>query len=93
MKFKVFGKEIQVINKKEDGECGSYSYKTEKITIDPNIKGKEKNITLCHELFHAMCHRLGIHNTSLHPDIEEILADNFAVLLNENADIKWKRHK
>ena len=93
MKFDVFGKVIKVVEKKEEGNCGSFCPKTGIINIDPELTKKEKDITLCHELFHAMCYRLGFHNTNISHDVEELLADNFAILLSENADIKWKNRK
>lgn len=42
--------------------------------------------SFCHELFHLLAHRSGIKQTSLSSDVEEILAENFSVLMQENFD-------
>lgn len=93
MKLKVFGWDINVIRDSKLESMGEYSFREKQIKITTKIKGKEKDITILHELFHATCHRLGLDNANFSHDLEEIIADNFAVVITENADIKWKRHK
>lgn len=47
----------------------------------------------CHELFHLICYRMGMRQTSFHADIEEMLAENFSVLMTENWNDLIKMHK
>lgn len=95
MYLKIFGWKIKVTNSTQIDNVGEYSYKERSIKINPkyNKTKKEKDITLVHELVHCVVHRLGLHNASLSHDLEEILADNISVAINENANITWKKHK
>ena len=97
MILKVFGCDVEVIFEDnlmvEKNLYGYYHPKTKKIIIDSSLKGKNRNHTLCHELFHAAFDRLGFNNTSMSLDIEELIVDNLSQVLIENMDIKWKQHE
>lgn len=97
MILKVFGCDVEVIFEdnlmNEKNLYGYYHPKNKIIKIDSSLKGKNKNHTLCHELFHAVFDRLGFHNTSLSLDMEELIVDNLSQVLIENMDIKWKQHE
>ena len=93
MILQVFGWKIKVTNSTQINNMGEYSYKDKEIKIHSKYKGKQRDIILCHELVHCVVHRLGLNNAELSHDLEEILADNIATAINENADLKWKRHR
>lgn len=40
--------------------------------------------SFCHELFHLLVNRSGIRQSNISHDVEEILAENFSVLMDEN---------
>jgi uncharacterized protein YjaZ len=44
--------------------------------------------TLLHELGHAVFYRVGLHNTNVNPEVEEIIVDNIATVLVENFKFK-----
>lgn len=95
MHFNVFGKKIPVtkIDLTKELADGQYHPKTQSITIDKRIKGDELIGVYIHELVHAMCDRIGLHNAQLSHDLEEIIADNIATVMLENFEIKCKRLK
>lgn len=91
----VFGKQYQVIHSDKPeggfhpeihyGFCDSTSYK---IYI---AKGKDHTIhTYIHELVHAMCDRIGLRQTGLQLEIEEIICEGVATVITEAFDIKIK---
>jgi hypothetical protein len=99
MQFNVFGKNIKV--KKVKNLCinkqalATYSHTTKSIEVDTTLRGKELIHTYMHELIHATVDRLGLHNTQLSHDLEEVLADNIPemILENFNVTIKCKKKK
>lgn len=44
---------------------------------------KNKFIVLCHEIMHGVFHRVGIDQTSISRDLQEILAESIANFLSE----------
>lgn len=96
MKLKVFGSSINVkIQNKlnEQDMLGKYDPKKKEITICKSLNGSEKNQVILHELFHCVVDVLGLYNAQISHDLEEILADNIAKAISDNADIRWKKHK
>ena len=47
-------------------------------------------ITLIHELGHCLFSRLGLHNCSIPHDLEEIIVDGFAVMIDELFFLRWR---
>lgn len=72
---------------------GRYNSIERTIQIDASLKGMQKDHVLIHELIHATLHRIGFENTGLLPELEELIADNIARTITENAKIKWIQHK
>lgn len=95
MKLKVFGSIVPVkkLDLSKSDNDGHYNVKEQSIKIHNKLSKYEFNRILCHELVHVVCDRLGLHNAQLSCDLEEILADNIATAICENADLKWKQHK
>lgn len=56
------------------------------IYIDNTLKKDETACTFFHELFHAYCRRMGIENSNLSDELEEILADQYGKLVSELFD-------
>lgn len=82
--LKIFGKTVKV--KMDDlsqyNLAGQYSYETDEITIDN--KCPDKFQCLGHEMVHAVWHRLGMNQTTISLDIQEMLAEGIATALYEN---------
>lgn len=85
--FKVFGKEIKhfEIEPEVDGDfSGAYYPIKEEIHVDKNLSEEEKTHTEVHELFHATVYRAGLVNTSISPDLWEVIVDQFSTVVNDN---------
>lgn len=54
------------------------------ISLGVNRTQDDITHTYFHELFHALCFCLGVHNCQLSHDLEEILADNLGRVMKEN---------
>lgn len=53
------------------------------IVIDE--RSDDKFADFCHELFHLLCHRSGVKQSSgWSNDCEEVLSENFSVMMKEN---------
>ena len=97
MEFNVYGQKVKVEKVKNLDEqhnaCGAYNPLTKTILIDTRLKKDDLIVTYLHEIIHAMADRLGYSNTGVSFDMEEMIADNIAVMLVENFDIKIKCKK
>lgn len=94
MELVIFGQNIKVSYKKNlinNGVAGSYNTSTKEIEIDKSLKGKEFNQVLLHELIHAVFDRLGLINTNVSHELEEIICDNVATAISENAKLVWNK--
>lgn len=60
------------------------------IMICKELPIDEKIRTLYHEIFHGLVHRLTGHQIEFSKEMEEILAEGFACLLDETFCIKFK---
>lgn len=96
--IKIFGKRILIKYKdildEDTSELetqGIYDLDTSEITIRKNLKGDEKIRVELHEYGHALIHRLGLHNTSINPDLEEIIVDGYARFLTETFILRYKK--
>lgn len=59
------------------------------ITIDSSLKGDSYWECLLHEMFHAVCRELSVHQ-AISLELEEIIVDNFAKALVRNLKIALK---
>lgn len=85
--FSVFGKEVRhfEIEPEIDGDfSGAYYPSKEEIHVDKNLSEEDKTHTEVHELFHATVNRAGLINTSITPDVWEVIVDQFSTVLNDN---------
>ena len=82
----VLGQKVKVIYADLSSEaiCGKYSYDQKTMYIEKTLSKEQKNITLFHELFHAVIDRAGLLNTAISSDAQEIICDQFAKVLVEN---------
>ena len=89
MKISVFGKDIEVIFKdlSDDGIYGKFESKESRIYIHQGLTNDDIEATLLHEIFHAICYRIGIRQALPH-ELEEILVESFATWLVENYEFK-----
>lgn len=68
--------------------AGYCDQRNKSLVIDGNNDDKYVAETLFHELFHAYMRRMGVINAGIPHEVEEIIADQFAMLLTENFDFK-----
>ena len=65
------------------------------LTIHLNIENHNSKAeimhTLIHEIVHAVCFRVGLKQTSLPQDLEELMAENISTQLTEIFDIRFKK--
>lgn len=54
------------------------------IYIDSTLDDEYTSLTLLHELFHAYFRRMGMINSGVSHEVEEIIAEQFSQLLTEN---------
>jgi hypothetical protein len=54
------------------------------ISTEDNTSHKAIVETIFHECAHAVIYRLGLHNTTLSHDVEEVIVDGIGVFLAEN---------
>ena len=87
----IFGKDIKIIpgDLRVKGLDGYFDPQSLTIHIEKTLKGDEKSHTLIHEMVHAVFHRVSINQTSLHPDVQEIICDSIATALTENFKISF----
>lgn len=69
-----------------DPACGLCDWPQKTIWIDSELSHEMIVHTLLHELFHAYVRRSGIYNGNLSHELEEILADQFGLIIAENFD-------
>lgn len=84
----IFGQKIKIIKKKgiiqNDSIYGLYEPETSTIYIDDSLKRKQFIETLIHECGHALFHRAGLSQSKITRDLEEIIVDQFSIMLSEN---------
>jgi Zn-dependent peptidase ImmA (M78 family) len=92
MIYKVFGKNIKLYRKNllQHGIVGLFEGTTGRITIDSTLRGDELDHTLLHELVHALWHRLGMMQTQIPHEVQELICENVATMITENFSIKKK---
>ena len=84
--LKILGKKIKIVfrDMTEENVCGHYLYNKNMIEINNTLDVATQQITLLHELIHAVFHRAGIHNANVSHDIEEVIADQVSKVILEN---------
>lgn len=84
--LEVLGKKIKVVQRDmtEENVCGHYVYSDGLIEINNKIPKETQEVTLVHELIHAVFYRAGIHNAKVSHDIEEIICDQISKVITEN---------
>lgn len=87
----VFGRKIKVYYKNITDCVGYTDYK--KIVIKTKIKEDYRIEVILHELFHCALERTGIKQAELSHDLEEIIVDNLAKVVNENFLLTVKKSK
>ncbi len=97
MKLKIFGQAVSLKKEKglanNKGLSGYYCPKDKVIVIDADARGDEFMLIKIHEVFHAMFDRIGLAQTGISRDVQEILAESVATVIVENFDLKPKRRK
>ena len=63
------------------------------IMINSDLSKDEFNQTLIHELGHAMFHAIGLHQTSIGYNLEEIIVENFSKIVVEKFNVKLKGYE
>lgn len=84
--LKILGKRIKVVfrDMTEENVCGHYLYAQNLIEINNQLDAVTQQVTLLHELIHAVFHRAGIHNANVSHDVEEIICDQVSKVVLEN---------
>ena len=82
----VLGKKIKVSfrDMNQDNICGHYLYNENLIEINNQMNKETQEVTLIHEIIHAVFFRAGILNAKVSHDIEEVIADQISKVINEN---------
>jgi hypothetical protein len=84
MKLNIFGKTVPILfaNIRKDGFDGLFDPFNWTITIDD--KNHDKFSTIIHEMVHSIHYRVGITQTKINQDTQEILAETLAIAIKEN---------
>jgi len=93
-KLRIFGQDITVqmskdLISKEDA-CGMADYAKKIIRLDKSLQGEDRTQTLLHEVFHIVLARVGLNQTSLPHDLEELIVENLATAVVELFDIQLR---
>lgn len=82
--IKVFGRDIPVrIDNIDDINLAAY-YDPVKLEIVINTTCEDKFSSYMHEIFHSVWHRIGLSQTSIPMDVQELIVESFSVMLSEN---------
>ena len=69
--------------------CGLCDSETSTIYLNNKMDDSLTSCTVLHELFHAYSRRMGMENSGMSHELEEILADQFGKLLSENFEFNF----
>lgn len=92
-KLKVFGKEIKVTDDEDlirEGALGMLEIDKSLIRLDRTLEGDAKWQTLLHELFHVVFSRVGLTQTRVDLDLEEIIVESLSTAVVENFNLTIK---
>jgi Zn-dependent peptidase ImmA (M78 family) len=92
MKLSIFGKKVVVKKRRGlasvEGFDGLFFPANDLIVLDADLKGKQLNHVLIHEMIHCVINRTGILQAGLSEGLEEVLCENIATALVENFTLK-----
>lgn len=88
----IFGKKAKIKRKSIKGLDGQFCRQEYEIVIDPALSGEAYNITLLHEMIHAILDRCSVTH-EIDSSIEEIISDIVSKCIIENFDIKPKKRR
>ena len=92
--LKVFGAHIPIKLRKDlmesEGALGIFDRVECRIEVDARLKGDALKQTLVHELVHAIFARAGLAQTDISSDVEEIICEQVAIVINENFRLTQK---
>lgn len=90
-KLIIFGK-TYTLKKERMGYAGLCDKEERIISICPSQKDSYEILhTLIHEIAHATWHENSIGQTSLHGDVEEIMANSIATIILDNFNLSIKK--
>ena len=80
-------------NLKHEGHdaYGLCEYESRTIWICRDVDKSERPLIFLHEIFHAILYEVGVHETSINDDIEEIIVGNLSEYVMENFTLNLKR--
>lgn len=95
-KINIKGKEYKIIQINDislNGEPahGLVDYDKQIILIEKSASNESKLSTLIHELCHAVWYEIGLKQTSLTQDLEELLAENVCQVIMSNFRLTMKK--
>lgn len=85
----IYGKNIPVKRKKIEGCYGLTDGST--IWISTECPRKQIKSTLIHEMIHCLFRRVSIIQTDINENVEEIIADTVAVMMDESFIIRARK--
>lgn len=90
---KIMGKTAKISHVHLDDADGLFIPSTFEIKIDKDLVGDDYVHTRLHEEFHAVWERLGLGNTEIPPEIQEIIVDGMSKYVTENYRLVDKKSK
>ena len=76
-----------------DQYCGYCELDKKRIFIAGNLDKKTYQITILHEILHALWLRMGYKQSGLPHELEEVMIDQIATCIFENKDVLFKVKK
>lgn len=77
-------------DKINDQYCGYCELDKKRIFIAGNLDRKTEQVTVLHELLHALWLRMGYKQSGMPHELEEVMIDQIATCIFENKDILFK---
>jgi hypothetical protein len=90
LKLNIFGKKYRVVKDKTmpDGQVGLCNNEDALILIDAELVDSEYMRIVLHEMIHAIISRVGIDQSEMSHDVEEIICGAVSTSLVENFQLK-----
>jgi len=98
MKIPIFGKVYlitiveQSINDKDEDTDATIDFENNIIEITKKENNKNILHTILHELLHGVIERIGINQTDLSDNLEEVIVESFSTFLVDTFIIKFKKN-
>lgn len=81
----VLGKKIKIAHKKlDENVLGFFHYEKDLIEINSQCEKKDYAVTLIHEILHATWGRASFIQTDIDQNMQEMIVDIFAKVIDEN---------